>query len=244
MNNFILPEIPKGIKFPVKTLAIGLFSSYDIPMETLATYETINTRYHYEIDKIKSSRFIGELAPVKNEQEAKDFLKEMRKKYHDARHHCFAYRIGREPHLNFKQSDDGEPSKTAGFPILHLLNHSNLTDLMIVVIRYYGGTKLGTGGLTRAYTDAARAVLEQAEIISIELRDQLSIQFPYDQTQNVRHLLKSVSYTIDNEQYDNDVIFTLSINQNQIEWFQKNIIEISNGKVTILNIKNEDIALV
>ena len=127
-------------------------------------YHTVYTEGTGEIVE-KKSRFIAEVFPVSNEEEAFAHLEEIRKKHWDARHHCWAYVIGRNPAAE-RMSDDGEPAGTAGKPILEVLRGKKLTDVFVVVTRYFGGTLLGTGGLVRAYTSAAAEALAHTVIIT------------------------------------------------------------------------------
>ena len=113
----------------------------------------------------KKSKFIANLYHIENVQEAEEKIKEIRKKYHDARHHCVAYRILENSKLIEKSSDDGEPSGTAGAPMLNLLQKHNLNNVLIVVTRYFGGILLGTGGLVRAYTEAAQSAILKSKFV-------------------------------------------------------------------------------
>ena len=132
----------------------------------MADYKTVGAPSHDTIYE-KKSEFIGYISHAKTEADAQAFLASIRKKHYDARHACYAYIIKDEKIE--RQSDDGEPQKTAGMPILEVLRHSGLEDVIIVVVRYFGGTLLGTGGLVRAYTQAAQAAVASAEILSYSL---------------------------------------------------------------------------
>ena len=127
----------------------------------------------------KKSRFIADVAPVKSEEEAAAFIAEVKKRYWDCRHNCSAFVIGENGQLS-RCSDDGEPSGTAGRPILDVITGSGLTDICIVVSRYFGGTLLGTGGLVRAYSGAARAGIEASEIMEVYPGRELYIASTYD----------------------------------------------------------------
>ena len=127
-------------------------------------FKTIMQDAQAEIEE-KKSRFIANVYYIENAEEAEEHLKQIRKKYFDARHNCFAYRILEENGVKEKQSDDGEPSGTAGAPMLNILQKNNLYNVLIVVTRYFGGTLLGTGGLVRAYSDATIKSLENAKVI-------------------------------------------------------------------------------
>ena len=115
----------------------------------------------------KKSRFIANIFYVETKEEAENYLKQIHKKYHDARHHCYAYRVLSEEGILEKSSDDGEPSGTAGAPILTILSKKNLINVIVVVTRYFGGILLGTGGLVKAYSQATKSALETTEIVEI-----------------------------------------------------------------------------
>ncbi|MBQ7903982.1 MAG: YigZ family protein [Oscillospiraceae bacterium] len=142
----------------------------------MADYKTVGAPSHDTIYE-KKSEFIGYISHAGTEADAQAFLASIRKKHYDARHACYAYIIKDEKIE--RQSDDGEPQKTAGMPILEVLRHSGLEDVIIVVVRYFGGTLLGTGGLVRAYTQAAQRAVASAEILSYSLCVDLSIEIDY-----------------------------------------------------------------
>ncbi|MBQ3587797.1 MAG: YigZ family protein [Oscillospiraceae bacterium] len=151
----------------------------------MADYKTVAGVSHDTIYE-KKSEFIGYISHAKTERDAQAFLASVRKKHYDARHACYAYIIKDEKIE--RQSDDGEPQKTAGMPILEVLRHSGIEDAIIVVVRYFGGTLLGTGGLVRAYTQAAQAAVASAEILSYSLCVDLTIdvEYPlYDRLMNI-----------------------------------------------------------
>ena len=139
--------------------------------------------------KDRGSKFIGFACPVKNETEVKDLLDKLRMKYHDASHHCYAWRLGPEKE-HFRSNDDGEPSNTAGKPIMGQIQKHDLTNIIIVVIRYFGGTLLGTGGLINAYRKAAADALEQSAIITETVDEVYDIEFPYSAMNMVMKVLK------------------------------------------------------
>ena len=142
----------------------------------MADYKTVGRESSATIYE-KKSEFIGYIAHVKTRRQAAEYLAKIKKKHYDATHHCFAY-IVKDEKIE-RQSDDGEPQKTAGMPILEVLRHSGLEDVIIVVVRYFGGTLLGTGGLVRAYTGAAQAAVAAADILSYSLCVDISIQADY-----------------------------------------------------------------
>ena len=151
-------------------------------------YETLAAPHSAEIPKIKGSRFIGDAFPVESPEAADERIGEVRKRYHAASHHCFAYRLGPEGVI-FRSSDDGEPSGSAGAPILRQIESSGLSDVLVVVTRYFGGTKLGTGGLVRAYGDAADFVLNAAKRQTRQLYTAFELVFAYNDTAPVMRLI-------------------------------------------------------
>jgi uncharacterized YigZ family protein len=137
----------------------------------------------------KKSRFIAHIFPVKSVDEVKEILEGQRKKYYDARHICWAYMLGWE-RSEFRANDDGEPSGTAGKPILGQINSAGLTDVLITVVRYFGGTLLGTGGLIKAYKEAAAEAVTNAEIVEKTVDDVVEIAFDYTLLNDVMRVLK------------------------------------------------------
>lgn len=136
----------------------------------------------------RKSKFISYVIPVKTEDEVKDILEEYRKEYHNARHVCWAYMLG-TTREDFRANDDGEPSGTAGRPILGQINSFELTDVLIIVIRYFGGTLLGTGGLIRAYKEAAEAAIINATIVEKTINDTFVLHFEYTLLNDVMRVL-------------------------------------------------------
>ncbi|MDR0829145.1 MAG: YigZ family protein [Prevotellaceae bacterium] len=139
--------------------------------------------------KDKGSKFFAFAMPVKTAEEALEEVKKKRKEFFDARHVCYAYMLGAE-RLDFRANDDGEPSGTAGKPILGQINSNDLTDILIIVVRYFGGTLLGTSGLISAYKNAAANAIENAEIVEIDIEKTLSIACNYDNLQFVMKIIK------------------------------------------------------
>lgn len=152
------------------------------------SYKTIKTSSE-GIYKEKGSRFLSFAFPVEQQEEIKPVLDGLRKEYHDARHHCYAYMIGQERH-NWRTNDDGEPSGTAGRPILGQINSFGLTNILIVVIRYFGGTLLGVSGLINAYKTAACNAIQNGEIVVRTLHEYYEIDFPYISMNDVMKILK------------------------------------------------------
>lgn len=141
------------------------------------------------IFKEKASKFIAKSFVVESPEDAEHIVKQLRKDYHDARHWCYAYQIGKDYSIE-RQCDDGEPSGTAGKPILGQLKSFNLTNVLVVVIRYFGGTLLGTGGLIKAYKTSTQMVLEESGVEELEITQTLKIQYKFSQTRLVNQLMK------------------------------------------------------
>ena len=152
------------------------------------TYKTVINTAEGSITE-KKSKFIAHIFPVKSADEVKEIVEAQRKKYYDARHVCWAYMLGWE-RAEFRSNDDGEPSGTAGRPILGQINSAELTDVLLTVVRYFGGTLLGTGGLTKAYKEAAAEVIANAEIVEKTVDDTIDIAFDYTLLNEVMRVLK------------------------------------------------------
>jgi uncharacterized YigZ family protein len=153
--------------------------------------------------KEKGSRFISYAYPVSDQKDIKPFLESLRKEHHEARHHCYAWMIGKE-RTNFRVNDDGEPSGTAGRPILGQINSSCLTNVLIVVVRYFGGTLLGVSGLINAYRSAAASAISNAEIVNLTVQEYYELAFPYVSMNDVMKVLKEENVN------QSDQIFDLS----------------------------------
>lgn len=172
-------------------------------------YRTLSTSGE-SLFKDRGSKFIGLAVKVKNSEEALAALQAIREQYHDARHHCFAYRTKPlQPQCRF--NDDGEPSNSAGTPIFNQLVASNVWNVLVIVVRYFGGTKLGVPGLINAYKTAAKEALEDASIKTIYIFKKLEIRFPYDQTGVVMQTLKSNSVKIAAEKMASDAGYEIKV---------------------------------
>ena len=158
----------------------------------------------------KRSKFLAFSHHVETEEQVKDIVAQYRKKYYDARHVCYAYMLGAERQV-FRANDDGEPSSTAGKPILGQINSNELTDILIVVVRYYGGVNLGTGGLIVAYKTAAAEAIAASEIEIRQVEELVTYNFPYVMMNDVMRVVKEMKPRIVNQVYDNTCEITLSI---------------------------------
>ncbi|MFN8209378.1 MAG: YigZ family protein [Bacteroidales bacterium] len=162
------------------------------------TYKTILKR-STAVFRDRGSRFIAIADTVTSQEEVKEILEEHRKNYHDARHHCYAWMLGHERN-QWRSNDDGEPSGTAGKPILGQINSAGLTNILVVVIRYFGGTLLGTSGLINAYRTAAGDAIANAEITTLTVKNTYLLSFPYAAMNDVMKIIKDEEL----EQWDQD----------------------------------------
>ena len=158
----------------------------------------------------KMSKFLAFAFPVKSAAEARERLAAVANKYHDARHVCWAYMIGPD-RTESLSTDNGEPSGTAGKPILGQINSFGVTDIVIAVVRYFGGIKLGTSGLIAAYREAAREALEAAEIVECHVPESISFTFPYMSMNDVMKLVKQPGVTVLEQTFDNTCAMTVSV---------------------------------
>lgn len=164
----------------------------------------------------KRSRFISYAIPVRTVEEAKDELDKYRKQYYDARHVCWAYMLGPDRQV-FRANDDGEPSSTAGKPILGQINSNELTDILIVVIRYFGGTELGTSGLIVAYRTAAAEAIAVAEIEERTVDEDITVIFEYPFLNGVMRIVKEDNPAIISQKFEMDCEMTLRIRSGEVE---------------------------
>jgi uncharacterized YigZ family protein len=162
----------------------------------------------------KASRFLGFALPVSTEEQAKETLANYRKKYHDANHHCFAYCLGPSQEL-YRVSDDGEPSGSAGRPILGQLKSRSVTDTLVIVARYFGGTKLGIPGLINAYRQTASEALDNAGIIEKTIMETLTVSFPYERMNDVMRIQKEEELIIIEQIFDSQCRISLSVRQSR-----------------------------
>lgn len=178
----------------------------------------------------KKSRFIATIRPVSSEEEAATFIEEMKKKYYDARHNCSAFVIGSKGELT-RSSDDGEPSGTAGRPMLEVLTGSGIRNIAVVVTRYFGGVLLGTGGLVRAYSGAVKMALEQCETITRRYGVQMLIKTDYNGVGKIQYLLGSKDVVIQDSVYAADVQMTVLVPIEEYDRLCKELVEATNGRV-------------
>lgn len=168
-------------------------------MKSPDTYRTIKQPSE-GVFRERGSKFLAFAYPVKSEEEIGNILGDLRKKYHDARHHCFAYRLGSTGQVS-RVNDDGEPSGSAGMPILGQIRSHDLSNVLIVVVRYFGGIKLGVGGLIHAYRSAAAEALKHARIVEEIESNTLEILFPYQRTNDIMKIIEDEHLVIEDQEY-------------------------------------------
>lgn len=190
------------------------------------TYKTVSKEVCEGFYSEKRSKFLAFVHHVDSVDEAMAIVKEYRKKYYDARHCCYAYVLGSD-RADFRANDDGEPSSTAGKPILGQLNRLELTDVLVVVIRYYGGVNLGTGGLIVAYRTATEDALSKAVIEEKIVEERITYRFTYPMINAVMRVVKETGARIVSQSFDNDCEIVLSIRQSLAEGLQTRLDKLS-----------------
>ena len=190
------------------------------------TYKTVSKEVCEGFYSEKRSKFLAFVHHVDSVDEAMAIVKEYRKKYYDARHCCYAYVLGSD-RADFRANDDGEPSSTAGKPILGQLNRLELTDVLVVVIRYYGGVNLGTGGLIVAYRTATEGALSKAVIEEKFAEERIIYRFTYPMINAVMRVVKETGARIVSQSFDNDCEIVLSIRQSLAEGLQARLDKLS-----------------
>jgi uncharacterized YigZ family protein len=195
------------------------------------TYATIQHRGTAEV-KVQGSRFIALAVPGATREEMDSVLESVRKEYFDATHHCYAYRFGTGREA-YRMHDDGEPAGTGGRPILTAIDREGLTDVVVVVTRYFGGTKLGVGGLARAYGEAAGRALRDAGRETRFVMSRLDVVFPHEVTSAVMHCLSRIQARIVETAYDEHVRMRVEIRQSAAGELKDRLVEQTGGKAII-----------
>ena len=180
----------------------------------------------------KKSKFIANICFVQSVQEAEDKIKSFKKQYHDARHNCVAYRVAENGHIIEKSSDDGEPSGTAGGPMLNILQKNNLCNVVVIVTRYFGGILLGTGGLVRAYSDATQKAIENCIKVYKVDGIELELKLDYPNFEIFKYYCKNNDIKIINKEYGEDISVKIEMEKNRKNIFLKDI------ETKTLNIKS------
>ncbi|MGE7917492.1 YigZ family protein [Viridibacillus sp. NPDC093762] len=187
---------------------------------------------------ISKSRFIAHCGRADSEEEAITFINKIKKEHHSATHNCSAYLIGEHDQIQ-KANDDGEPSGTAGVPMLEVLKKQNLKDTVVVVTRYFGGIKLGAGGLVRAYGKSTTVGIEAATVVERRLHSLMKVSVSYTWLGKVENAIRNSSYILDNIEYTDDVDFYTFVPKEEVENFTNWIIEMTNGQCK-LNCNNKE----
>lgn len=182
----------------------------------------------------KKSKFIGHLFYVESAEEAEQKIKEMKKKYFDARHNCIAYRVLEQGKLIEKSNDDGEPSGTAGAPMLNILQKNNMVNIVIIVTRYFGGILLGTGGLVRAYSNCLMLAIENSIKISKYMGVELEVKLEYKEFENFKYYCKNNDINIINLQYNENIVCQIELEEAKK---QKLIKDFETKKINLSKIK-------
>lgn len=179
----------------------------------MENFLTINENIESEIT-VKKSKFICNLIKIETQEEAEEQIKKIKKKYHDARHNCVAYRVQENDTIAEKASDDGEPTGTAGGPMLNILQKNNLCNVLVVVTRYFGGILLGTGGLVRAYSDSMQNALELTEKIEKGIGLEFEAELEYNNLETFKYYCRKNNINIVNIQYENTIICKIQLEEN------------------------------
>ncbi|HZJ99591.1 MAG TPA: YigZ family protein [Tissierellaceae bacterium] len=196
--------------------------------------DNYRTVYNYGQDEIiiKKSRFIGYAKPIDSEEDALKFIEEIKSKHRDATHNVYAYLVGENSNIQ-RFSDDGEPTGTAGIPVLEVIKKEDLRDLVVVVTRYFGGIKLGGGGLIRAYTKGAKIALEAARIVDMVVHRKLRIGLDYSMYGKIENYLLVNDYTVDDTRFDASINITICVENEELEEFITTITNLTSGDAEI-----------
>lgn len=195
-----------------------------------SNFITISKNGTHELE-IKKSRFIATAFRIQNETDALNFIDQIKLNHRKANHHCFAYMIGNDNYIQ-RASDDGEPSGTAGVPILEVLQKKNVHNVLVVITRYFGGIKLGAGGLIRAYSNSTSQVLDEIGLVERIEQTTLVLTIDYSQYDPVTHWLNTHDLIVQNTQYAEKITITVPVTTKRIEQFKQNITNLLNGHVT------------
>lgn len=195
-------------------------------MDEYKTIASVSEGYITE----QRSKFISYALPVQTPEQVKEIVDAYRKQYYDARHVCWAYMLGPE-RKQFRANDDGEPSSTAGKPILGVINSNELTDILILVIRYFGGVKLGTSGLIVAYRAAAQEAVNNAEIIEKTVDVEITVVFEYPFMNGIMKVVKDIQPQILSQKYDMDCEMVLRIRESEVEELKAKLLKVDSARL-------------
>lgn len=181
------------------------------------TYKTIEVPGEETLFKEKNSKFFGYAFPIHSEEEVKTILEQVRKQHFSARHWCYAYQIGTGKNVYFRANDDGEPNNSAGMPIYGQIQSFDVTNILVVVVRYFGGVKLGVGGLVTAYKTSAQMALEASEIVEKTIDTHFLIRFDYKNMNKVMRVIKEKNINVVNQTLELDCLIEISCRLTQSE---------------------------
>ena len=198
----------------------------------MASYKTL---HKYGVDEyiIDKSTFIGYAKPIKTEEEAVDFINEIKKKHKDATHNVWAYTVGENMNIQ-RYSDDGEPQGTAGIPTLEVIKKEDLRDVVVVVTRYFGGIKLGAGGLVRAYTKGAKVGIEAGIVIEKVKYTEVKIKIDYNLLGKIQNEIMSLGFTVKDTIYGEDVEIVVYAKNEEVEGLRARMIDITSAKAEVI----------
>ncbi|USL95703.1 YigZ family protein [Riemerella anatipestifer] len=209
-------------------------SKLELLSSVIFEYKTISKPVENILLKEKGSKFLGYAYPVNNEEELKACLDKIKDEHPKATHHCYAFRLGLNGE-NYRANDDGEPSGSAGLPIYNQLLANELTQILLIVVRYYGGTKLGVGGLVKTYKESAKITLDGAEIVTKELETQIRIEFPFNLQNVIFTLLNKNEAQIREFNADENCSIVASIKKARESSLVEQFSEIHQAKIKILD---------
>ena len=182
--------------------------------EAKDTYKTISKPSHEVLLKEKGSKFFGYAFPVSNEEQIKEYIDTLKKKHHNARHWCYAWQLGKS-YDNYRVNDDGEPSNSAGAPIYGQLQSFDVTEVLVVVVRYFGGTKLGVGGLIQAYKTTAQMALEASKVIKKTIDEDFLLSFNYPEMNKVMRIIKDENLSIGRQKMELNCEILISVRKSE-----------------------------
>lgn len=200
-------------------------------------YKTI---FEYGEDEIiiNKSKFIGYAKPVLNEEDALDFVEMIKSRHRDATHNVYAYVLGKNSNVQ-RFSDDGEPSGTAGIPVLEVIKKEELRDLVVVVTRYFGGIKLGGGGLIRAYTRGCKIALDSSQIVDMILHTNLELKMEYTLYGKIENYLQKENHIPEMVDFKDKVIINIYVDNNNLESFKRELMNMTSGTMEILDLEEK-----
>ncbi len=187
------------------------------------TYKTIEKPFVSDVYKVKGSKFIGYAFPITDENDIQKAIKQTKDEHYKARHWCYAWQLGTEKDVKFRANDDGEPSNSAGQPIYGQIQSFGITNVLLVVVRYFGGTKLGVGGLVSAYKTSAKMVLEEAEILTKTNNEIFKISFEYKDMDRVLRVLKDTNASVLDREMQMNCEFKVAIRKKNAETLRNNL---------------------